>query len=1094
VECKNVSMMDRRFERISRMTRYLAVALICSMALVTTVSARPIVVTTLEDGLAPAGGGCSLRAAMVNANNGDQSGSVDCESGNSGSDQIVFDDSLEGGTLLLSLGELPVIVDALEIIGTARSITIDADNKSRVFRIEGGSPSAFEVNLADLTITNGFLDGAGEHGGAIFVDQADLALERVVVSDSVAAGDNANGGGIHVTQGDLNLNRARIADNMANGTGGGISVASGQVFLSRTRITGNNSQGSGGGLRVTGGTTQIERSEISGNTASGASGAGGGVSVHNSETTIVNSTLSGNFSESFGGAVFVHDTVAEITHTTFASNDSNNGGATLHINGSSSLTHVLTLNHSLVAMDEEGNTACGRNVSASFEPNGVISNHASCSGSVGTTLADIAIGPLANHGGGTHTHALLAGSVAINAGSDCSANYGIGTDQRGHPRPGGSSQTCDVGSYEDQTVIVEADLSIEKTVNPVEAKADEIVVFTIQASNLGPDAATSVSVIDQLPSGYALVDWTADHGSYEPDSGIWSIGELAVDDPVVLNIEAQVQASGDHLNQAAISGDQDDPDPSNNEDEALVVLIEEQADLSIEKSVEPAAERVGRPVEFTLVVDNHGPDGATGVVVSDQLPAGYAYVGSEADTGSYDESTGIWTVGNLASEQSAALVITATINIDGPYLNTATVTADQADPDGDNNSAEAAVEVLPPPDGPMVVDTLDDVVANDGWCSLREAIINANNNDQSGSVDCAAGQVGSDTILFDAGLAGGTIVLNGSELPLVLESLVIEGPVSGDPAGITIDADHQSRVLTVNGELEFEMRDLTLTGGRVTGAAIGGGAVHVTGADSVFERVLITGNASEGGNGGGVMVVNGSATLIDSEITVNTAKSGGGLSSIGSTVVLTGSTVTANHATDTGAGGLSLGSSDSTLVNSTVSGNTSDAPSGAGGGIFVSSGDATLIHTTVAFNSTAGTTQDVFVRGVNDNPGAVYLFNSLVVHAAGSQACGQSFSNSTIESAGSLSTDSRCADAATPLEDFGLGALTDNGGPTNTHALSPGSVAINAAGSCLADYGVGADQRGQKRPGLNTPACDVGAFELQVVGGDVIFRSRFSND
>jgi CSLREA domain-containing protein len=71
---------------------------------------------------------------------------------------------------------------------------------------------------------------------------------------------------------------------------------------------------------------------------------------------------------------------------------------------------------------------------------------------------------------------------------------------------------------------------------------------------------------------------------------------------------------------------------------------------------------------------------------------------------------------------------------------------------------------------PIVVTTAEDVIADDGECSLREAIINANNNDQSGSVDCRPGNlIGSDTIEFHHGLAGATIHLNGTALPTITE-------------------------------------------------------------------------------------------------------------------------------------------------------------------------------------------------------------------------------------------------------------------------------------------------------------------------------------
>ena len=63
---------------------------------------------------------------------------------------------------------------------------------------------------------------------------------------------------------------------------------------------------------------------------------------------------------------------------------------------------------------------------------------------------------------------------------------------------------------------------------------------------------------------------------------------------------------------------------------------------------------------------------------------------------------------------------------------------------------------------------------------------------------------------------------------------------------------------------------------------------------------------------------------------------------------------------------------------------------------------------------------------------------------------------------------------ASPIDPL-LGALADNGGPTQTHALLTGSPAIDAAGDCVADLSITTDQRGISRP--QGTACDIGAFE-----------------
>ncbi|TDA79269.1 DUF11 domain-containing protein, partial [Halomonas marinisediminis] len=72
--------------------------------------------------------------------------------------------------------------------------------------------------------------------------------------------------------------------------------------------------------------------------------------------------------------------------------------------------------------------------------------------------------------------------------------------------------------------------------------------------------------------------------------------------------------------------------------------------------------------------NNSGPSIATGVEVTDLLPSGYTYV-SDNGAGSYDEASGVWTVGDISNTSSASLEITAIVNATGDYTNEAEITA-----------------------------------------------------------------------------------------------------------------------------------------------------------------------------------------------------------------------------------------------------------------------------------------------------------------------------------------------------------------------------------------------------------------------------------
>ena len=123
---------------------------------------------------------------------------------------------------------------------------------------------------------------------------------------------------------------------------------------------------------------------------------------------------------------------------------------------------------------------------------------------------------------------------------------------------------------------------------------------------------------------------------------------------------------------------------ANNTDDATVDVPD--ADLAVTKVVNHATPELGANVTFTLTVANAGPNTAQAVSVSDPLPTGLIFVSANPSAG-YNSTTGVWTVGNLASGANAQLEIVATVAAPGALLNTATASSPTFDPNtGDNTS------------------------------------------------------------------------------------------------------------------------------------------------------------------------------------------------------------------------------------------------------------------------------------------------------------------------------------------------------------------------------------------------------------------------
>ncbi|MEI7782396.1 MAG: DUF11 domain-containing protein, partial [Planctomycetota bacterium] len=238
-----------------------------------------------------------------------------------------------------------------------------------------------------------------------------------------------------------------------------------------------------------------------------------------------------------------------------------------------------------------------------------------------------------------------------------------------------------------------ADLVVSKTVDNARPQVGANVTFTITLQNLGPNTAANVFVDDVLPAGLEFVSATATAGAYA--SGVWTLGSVAPNATSTLTIVAKVKtpSSGDaqpQTNSATARSGTTDPNPGNNTDTSTETPL--QADLAVFKTVSNPTPNVGDTITFAIGVANYGPDTATGVVVNDRLPAGVTFVSATAPRGtSYNEISGVWTVGTLTTSDFPVLFITATVDkpTSGnplPVTNTATVSGTEYDPDPSNNT------------------------------------------------------------------------------------------------------------------------------------------------------------------------------------------------------------------------------------------------------------------------------------------------------------------------------------------------------------------------------------------------------------------------
>ena len=250
----------------------------------------------------------------------------------------------------------------------------------------------------------------------------------------------------------------------------------------------------------------------------------------------------------------------------------------------------------------------------------------------------------------------------------------------------GDCSTATVSVTVNHVTLSQANISVYKNVSDQTPKVGETVTFTITASNSGPYDASNVSVTDVLPSGYTFVKATPSKGSWT--SPIWNIGSLSNGGSATITMDAIVNATGNYVNTASISGSENDPEPGNNTSSSTPVPVP-QTDLRIVKTVDDTNPFVGSNISFTINVTNVGPSAATAVNVSEVLPSGFTFVSATPSSGTWTAPN--WDIGSMPYGGSETLLIVASVNAGGIYTNTAVISGTEHDPNTENNTSSVTI-------------------------------------------------------------------------------------------------------------------------------------------------------------------------------------------------------------------------------------------------------------------------------------------------------------------------------------------------------------------------------------------------------------------
>jgi len=1010
-------------------------------------------VTTTIIGTTISGNSAAFQAGGVGANNGGKT--------------VVTDSTISGNSAGQFGGGIYTSEDSATTI-TSSAIWGNSASDS------GGGIHASEDSV--LTVTSSTISGnlAAESGGGI------LVLRYATIADSTISGNSAgrDGGGVYGNY-DAMITNSTISQNLAGLRGGGVF---GSVTIGDSTISDNSAGQEGGGI-WTSGTTTVSDSAISDNLA-GLFGGGvfGGVEITESTISdnsagrhgggifgfrsILKSTISGNSAGESGGGIFANNTMS-IYDSTISGNSADANGGGLYIRNGSATSRSFIRRSTIVGNTSDANDNSVGSGGGVFVQQGTLFVGDTI---VAENLDHTSVGPDITG---------IVGSVFDMHFSLIGNNKGSGLAEAPIGMPDAEGNLIGDTSFGSSG-------SISPLLGPLQDNGGPTLTHALlpgsPAIDMGDPAAMAgvdfVPLTDQRGGLYTRVyGGRIDIGSYElqPHHADFNLDGV-IDGRDYLALQIGYGTSNAQKADGDADGDQD-------------VDANDRAIWEAEYGLE-------QPQELPSLVVTTELDVVNPYDWSTSLREAIVYANtSEGDnTIEFDASlidkTILLTQGELA--------ITDDLTINGLGAELLSIDASGSDPTPEENIGDGS-RILNIDDGDPDTNSqvkLHGLAFTGGDVSVRGgAILSYEDLEITTSTISGntAGQEGGG--IWTSGtttIEGSTISNNStfyqgggiwSSVSLALTDVVIsdnrsEIYVAGVYAlGTTtiLDSTISGNEGSVVGGGIWARGDITVIGNTISGNTAGdeGGGIAVSQGTATIIGNTISGNG--GAFGAGISLGVSTAVISDNTIYNNVAFEGGGIWIGWSNVTIGSNTLSGNSARDAG-GGVYAFKSAVTISNSTVVNNVSDSNetgAGSGGGLYVEESDLTVDHSIVAQNmdhtSLApdirdGNLAEIGVRFslVGDNTGSGLTEAPIGLPDANGNLIGDSGGISVIN----------------PL----LGPLQNNGGPTLTHALLPGSPAIDM-GDPAAMAGVGdvplTDQRGGLYTRVFGGRIDIGAVESQ---------------
>ncbi|WP_417375674.1 choice-of-anchor Q domain-containing protein [Gimesia maris] len=1044
-------------------------------------------------------GAGSLRNAIEQAN------------ASAGADSISFDAALAGETIVLTT-ELQ-ITDDLTITGLGSDqLTLDGNSDSRIFNISDGSfGTLLTVEIRGLALTNGFSDNGGaisnyedltvkdclfsendvssvqiqsagfNNGGAIRNVAGTLEVSNTTFSNNLAV----DGGAIYNSTGTVNVMNSMFSENMAmttQGQGGGIYGIYGSVAITECSFLSNSASGYGGGIGTLYGTLSVTDSFFSNNSA-GPHSSGSAI-YNDGQMTVTRSVFSENSEKSAITNSTTNGTNVVISDCDISENDVSTG-AIYNLNGSmliidsrftgnnsvgggiANLAKLTIVNSTISANFASGNGSGIDNSGVLSIINSTISGNGSNTlrggGIYNSGVLDIVNSTLtanrASYGGGiyndsygtlTVSNTIIAGNTVVHEGAQVS------------------------GSFTSNASIIQD--SIEGLIDPVlkdnggltqtHALLPGSAAINAGTNNIAIDAELTT---DQRGAGFARIIYgIVDIGAFEAtdtgplhflvdsatdtDDGDYSVGNLSLREAIKLSNES---ATADTITFDASLFDQ------------TLMLFNELVITDDVTIIGHGVEHLtlsGDGTRRLFRIDDENAEASISVELSGfTLTNGFANYSS----GGAIHSLETLSISEVVFADNQASVLNGPL-YGGSYGGAIYSGGDLTVTNSTfvRNSADWYGGAIYSTDGLLTITGCD---FSENQTSYAGGAIVAQNGDLAVSSSTFT-QNSSDT------LGGGIYITQGV--------LTVSKSVFTENSSVTGGAIyHQISSTFPPVFTELSITDCTFQGNTTTSSA---GAVYYSSAltfYSAYHTAYIENShfLENSGSSGGALYLSGKNVLItDSTFFKNSASlNGGGISSYCDNLTVQNSLFEKNSSQAWGGGIYSKGSL--VLQNSTLSGNTALV---VGGGIAFDYMNYPweIINSTLTGNAAAR------------NGGGIYVMNSLGGTITNSIVAGNTAASAPQVLYYVTKTNSIVQDSVAGLLDP---VLRDNGGVTKTHALLPGSAAINGGdNNALNDTNLNIvnrraitqDQRGEGYERIVDETIDIGAFEVQHTFAEVELR------